>query len=191
MLLAIYLGGKLMAESNNTPSAHIEANNNTIINIGAEAMQMSPQIFEAIIRAAMTDKKELAKATTQVLRPTRNDPDAALVLDNEQVLSVPSEVIKEIPVEFMPGEDVKTERMAAAELFVRATNRDSNVSGWMARLPLRFDRKVKLVLGSEVDPEEIASLAQVTGDVEIHYRRTPNDNKYVPEKIVLLRVIQP
>ena len=81
--------------------------------------------------------------------------------------------------------------MPAVELNIRASNRDSLKTGWTARLPLRFDQKLKLKLADGIDPEALASQPVVRGDIQIHYRRDTANNRYVPDHVVLLRTLTP
>lgn len=189
MVLAalLYMGAQLLAESKGGPTTHITANNNVIITAGAGELNITPEMFQAIVRNAITDQKELAKSTVQVLKPNRGDTESSLTIDDNTALSMPAAAIREVPtvVEFEP--DTRVENVPSVELLIRATNRDSLKTGWTARLPLRFDQKLKLKLADGIDPEALAGQAVVRGDVQIHYRRDATRNQYVPDHLVLLR----
>lgn len=190
ILALFYYGAQLVNSAQNEPTVHIEANNNTIIQIGASELDISPEHFKTIVHAAVPDKKELAKAAQQMLKPARSDPGASLGLDDDPRLTVPPEVILETTeTRYREPPDEYIERVSDAMLSIRQTNRDSSLSGWAARLPGRFEQKIKLQLAEGVDPEEIAGLAQIAGDIEIHFKRV--DKKYEPAKIVLLHMTGP
>ncbi len=185
------LGGQFLAGLSGSSTTNITASNNTIINIGAGEVQMTPESFEAVVRAALPEKKEVAKATLQMLKPARNDPEASIVFDGEAALTLPPDAIGEVPQTYEPGEDLRVERIQGAELLIRATNRDSAVSGWSARIPQHLGKKkVKLVVAPGINLDEIAGRAQVKGDVDIQYRRSPNGKRYAPEIITLQRIIK-
>lgn len=183
-------GAKLLASVSGSSTTSITASNNTIINIGAGEVQMTPESFEALVRTALPEKKEVAKATLQMLTPARNDPESSIIFDDNEALALPPETIREVPTAFDPGEDVRVERIPAADLLIRATNRDSAVSGWTARIPQHIGKKkVKLVVAPGINLDDIASRAQVKGDVDIHYKRSADGKRYIPEVITLMRVV--
>ena len=187
----LYMGAQLLAESKGGPTTHITANNNVIITAGAGELNITPEMFQAIVRNAITDQKELAKSTVQVLKPNRGDSESSITFDDDSSLSMPAAAIREVPtvVEFEP--DTRVEDVPAVELNIRASNRDSLKTGWTARLPLRFDQKLKLKLADGIDPEALASQPVVRGDIQIHYRRDTANNRYVPDHVVLLRTLTP
>lgn len=184
----LYYGAQLVTSAQGGNTTNITANNNTIINIGAGEVQMTPEAFKAIVEAAVTDKKDLAKSSVQILKPARNDPNASITLDDSADLVVPPEVVKDVPASASLGANERVEDMPDAELLIRATNRDSVKTGWSARLPLRFEGRIKLKLADGIDPEEVAGMARVRGDIKIHYRLDPSRNQYVPDFILLLNV---
>lgn len=181
-------GVYLLASSSGGNTTNITANNNTIINIGAGEVQLTPEQFKSIVQAAVTDKKELAQAASQIVRPLRRDASAALVIDGNDSLKVTPAVVKETPDSFKVVPDTKVEVMRDVELHVRTTNRDSNRTGWSARLPLKFDHKLKLKLEDHLDPEDIAGKPIIKGDVEIHYVRDAQRNQYAADYITLLNI---
>lgn len=68
----LVLATKAMAPSN---TSHFEANNNTIINIGAGEANISPDRLQAIIESTVTNKKTLAKSSIKTLAPARQTKD--------------------------------------------------------------------------------------------------------------------
>lgn len=183
-------GAAFVASVGGSSTTNITASNNTIINIGAGEVAMTPESFEAVVRAALPEKKEVVKATLQMLKPARNDPESRIVFDENESLILPPETIGEVPVVYEPGEDLRVERIPGADLLIRATNRDSAVSGWTARVPQHLGKKkVKLVVAPGISLEDIASRSQVKGDIDIQYKRSPDGKRYVPEVITLMRVI--
>lgn len=186
----IYYGAQTASDSQGGDTTNITANNNVIINIGAGEVGMTPDAFTAIVRSAVGDRKELVKATQKVMKPARNDPDASITFDDSDVLVVPAAVVKEIPIDVAVGLDVREENFPSAELYIRATNRDSLNSGWVVRLPQKFGhRKLKMKLDGGIDPEQIAGKDKILADVTIHYRRSESSKKYLPDFIELIRVI--
>ncbi|PPV42114.1 hypothetical protein C5L43_02900, partial [Ectopseudomonas oleovorans] len=80
---AYYLGKDKSA----TPEqkATIEANNNTIIQIGAGMVDLSAEDFKAIIDSAIKDKEKLAKNAIKVVNPAKRDPEASITFNDNKI----------------------------------------------------------------------------------------------------------
>lgn len=178
---------KLMAP--NTTS-HFEANNNTIINIGAGQTEITPERIQAIIDSSVTDKKVLAKSAVKILSPARNDENATLVIGSGDVkYTIPAETIRKVPtdVEFPP--DTYTRDHSDVDLEIRATDLD-NPEKWAAVIPGLVDRRVKLVLAPGINPDEIKRIYTARADVTITYKHTSSkSNPYQPSEIFLKSLI--
>ena len=190
VMALMYQASQWMADGSGGQTTNITANNNVIINLGAGEVNMTPEAFSAVVRSAVADRRELAKATQKVLKPLRRDTEASVSFDDNDVLVVTPDVVKEIPIEVEFAPDTRVEDMINAELIVCATNRDSLNSGWVVRLPLRFgQKKLKMKLDDGIDPESIGGKAQLVADVKIHYRRSESSKRYLPDYIELVRVV--
>lgn len=88
----LVLATKAMAPSN---TSHFEANNNTIINIGAGEANISPDRLQAIIESTVTNKKTLAKSSIKTLAPARADEGSTMVIGTGGgTVTIPAETIK-------------------------------------------------------------------------------------------------
>lgn len=92
---AYYLGKDKSA----TPEqkATIEANNNTIIQIGAGMVELSSEDFKAIIDSAIKDKEKLAKNAIKVVNPAKRDPEASITFNDNEELRIQNESVKAMP----------------------------------------------------------------------------------------------
>lgn len=187
LLYMFYYGAQLAAPSGNT-TINIHDNQVKIVNVGAGEVEMSPDSFRAAIEGAVTDKKELAASTISITKPLRLDAGASMTMDGNENLVVTPGAASEIPsrMEILPDE--VTRRYFNTELQIRSTNRDSAQTGWKARLPVMSDRKLPLKIAEGIDPESIASLPVVKGDVEVVMRRSASTNQYEEHQLVLLRL---
>ena len=77
---AYYLGKDKTAPPEQ--KATIEANNNTIIQIGAGLVDLEAEDFKAIIEGAIKDKDKLAKNAIRVVKPAKLDPEASITFNN-------------------------------------------------------------------------------------------------------------
>lgn len=181
-----------LAAKNSNPSGQttIEANNKVIINIGAGALQMSPEAFKAIVEAAVSNKKELAKSAVKLFEPARSDPQASLVIDGDENISFPPEVIAATPRQVQIDRDEKVEHLRDVDLQIRATDLDSTDRGWAALIPGKIDRRVRLMLDPNVRPAEVADKFQLRADVSVYYKLDGRSNRLAPDHIVLHQVIE-
>lgn len=76
---------------NPSVTPHFEANNNTIINIGAGEANISPQGLQSIIEKSISDKKNLAKSAIRIVSAARSDENASLKIgDENSSVTIPS-----------------------------------------------------------------------------------------------------
>lgn len=167
--------------------ALVEANNNTVIMIGAEAYQTDPKVFQGVIEAVTAGKqKQLAQDAAKILAPAQNEIGAKLEMGHS--LEMPSAVIQAMPrdVEFNPHETEKT--ITGAVVDIRQTNRDSANSGWRGIIRDVVEEKVKLTLGEGVEISDLAGRLDVTADVKVRYRQKADSNELEPVEIVIEQV---
>ncbi|ORJ51183.1 hypothetical protein B2M27_06990 [Kluyvera intermedia] len=183
-LLAV---SKLMAPSN---TSHFEANNNTIINIGAGQTEITPERIQAIIDSSVTDKKALAKSAVKILAPARNDENATLIIGSGDVkYTLPAETIIKTPTDVEFPSDTYTRDHSDVDLEIRATDLD-NPEKWAAVIPGLVDRRVKLVLAPGINPDDLKRLYTARADVTITYKHTSaKSDPYKPTEIFLKSII--
>lgn len=168
----------------------ININNNVIINIAADQAGMKPEQLVDIIKASITDKKANARDAIEFVKPAKRDPEASISMEGQQVVSITSDVVKKSPSS-LNIEDVPTERLVPdVDLQIRATNRDSQTSGWAGLIPNLIDRRVRLVLSEEVKPEQLAGKFTVRADVIIHSKAQGPKKEISPYMITVVRVIE-
>ena len=173
---------------NGTPAekALVEANNNTVIMIGAEAYQADPAAFRGIIEAVgYAKQKQLAEDAAKVLAPAKNEPGAKLDFGGN--LEVPSTVVAAMPreVEFDTPEREQVFKNVLVD--VRSTNRDSTSSGWAGRITGPVDSRVRLSLGPDVAIKDLAGKLEVQADVTVRYKLNGARN-FVPSEIIIDRL---
>lgn len=188
LLAFVTYGAYTLAQSQGGGAITITASENAVINIGSGVIGVTPEQFKAAVEAAVTDKKALATATTQVLKPARADAAATLTFDDNPALVFPADAVAETPTRFEVQPDHITESYVDTELHIRNTNRDNPQSGWLARLPVRFDRKLPLQIAEGIDHETIASMAMVKGDVDVVMRLRADTKRYEPHHLVLRKL---
>jgi hypothetical protein len=166
----------------------IEANNNTIIQIGAGIVDLSAQDFKAIIDSAIKDKNGLAKNAAKFVAPAKRDPDATITFNNNDELRINKDAISAIP-RFIPEleEEVYIEDFKNIELEIRATDLDSNKRGWAVVIPDLHKRRVRLQLDPGIEPEILMGRKKIMADVTVIFGYD-NERNRIP-KLVFLREV--
>ncbi|MBZ9574410.1 hypothetical protein [Modicisalibacter sp. MOD 31.J] len=170
---------------------NIQGNNNTVINITADSIGVSPEeLRSAISQVNAGGRKELVRASLDVAKPIANHENAALFAgDVESPVSIPSEVFEEVPFDAdlsaherdFPYEDVL--------LQIRELNRDSKEVGWKGIVPnVVGDKKLKIVFEDGVDPGLATTVPEVRADVVITYKNDINKSVLVPKYVTVTRV---
>jgi hypothetical protein len=184
-------GAWLAAKVSNPPGqTTINASNNTIINLGAGQVELTPEAFRAIVEAAVADKKDLAKSAVRLFNPARADAQASIVIDGNEATTFSPAVISATPRTIEKVKDERVEHLMDVDLQIRATDLDSLSRGWAALIPGHIDRRVKLKLEPDVKPIDIADKFSVRADVSVYYRQDRSGKKIVPDYILLHRIVK-
>lgn len=167
--------------------ALIQANNNTIIAIGAEAYQIDPAAFAKVIEATAEGKrKQLVSDAAKILAPAHHDSGASVSFGKGGVIN--SSTVAAMPTDLDFDEQESEQPLSNVVVDIRSTNRDSVASGWHAHIVGLFDERVKLTLGEKVAIDDLAGKLQVRADVDVRYRMNPAKKKMVPVEITIIAV---
>jgi hypothetical protein len=169
------------------PTPHIEAYENTIINIGAE-IDFSAEDFEAVL-SGVRDKKSLAKESVEAVRPAKNDPNATIEVSGITSLTMPPKAIAEAPSEYErepPHEFEKHFDNRVIEIY--ASDRDKQSAGWAGSVPGIVDKRVKFDLWDEVVPSQLHGKTRINADITVLFRHQKGSAEYLPAKVEVRRV---
>ena len=183
---AYYLGKDKSASPQQ--KATIEANNNTIIQIGSGMVELNSEDFKAIIDSAIKDKDKLAKNAIKVVNPAKRDPEASITFNGNEELRINNESVKAMPRSIQEPENEEfIEDYKNIELEIRAIDLDSTKRGWAVVVPDLHKKRVRLQLDPTVDPEDLLDKRKVNANVTVIFGHDKEYNK-VP-KLVFLREI--
>ena len=182
-----YLGS---SPDDTSKKATIEANNNTIINIGAGMMSMEAEEFRAIIEGAIGDKNKLAKNAVKFVKPATLDPNASITFGDTPALQIQNDTINAMPRYIAEQEEEETlEDFNSAELEVRATDLDSAKRGWGAVIPAISPKRAKLQLDPSIDNEKLIKARHVTANVTVLFVKDRDGSKR-PKQIFLREIVE-
>lgn len=187
----IAYGIALAVSTNKTQAPNITANNNTIINIGAGEVKLTPEAFQAIVESAVKDKKEHAKAAVNFIAPAKSDPSSAVTISGHNMpeIEFTKEAIAETPEKVVIPANQKIDEYHAKEIIVRATNLDSKKSGWAGKIE-GLTNRVVIELDPTIDESIVFGKSKIKADVTIISSLPKGHSEYTPTKIVIRKVYQ-
>lgn len=194
-LVGVALGGLvaygvyLAAGVNKTPAPNITANNNTIINIGAGEVNMTPDQFRAVVEAAVSDKKDLAKNSVKFIAPAKREAGSSVVISGSDAepIEITPQTILEAPGKVEIPADKRLEDVRAVDVKIRASDLDSKKSGWAGLIEGRTER-VKIELDPVVNEAELFGKTKVKADVTIIYTMAKNTKELKPSTIFIRKI---
>lgn len=185
----------LTQATSSKPASAITANNNVIINIGAGEVNMSPEQFAAVVRAAVGDKKALAESSLKFVKPAKSDPESSVTVSDlvardvqAQPLQLTAAAIAEAPTRIDLEPNERIEEFRGAKLVIRATNLDSKTSGWAGKLDHREER-LPIELDPSVSESEIFGRQSVLVDGALIFKEKRRSRELRPARIYVRRVI--
>lgn len=184
---ALLMAGALSIIPKGGPNTHLEAYNNTIINIGATVGLQAGDI-QAILDAT-GDKRSLARDAVHALRPARVDRGASITIPGFPAMDIPGAAISEAPEEYEPLPPTeRTVSYSNADIVIYASDRDRSESGWAGIAPGIVDKRISMVLDITVDPAKLHGRTNVKADIVVLERYVPSKKKYEAKQIELLKV---
>ncbi len=171
----------------------IEANTTTIINIGAEIMDMQPEDFKNIIESTLPKKRnEFVKEAIRAVSPARLDPEASIQFSGAEDLVIQSSTVQAFPPKWqleLEEEEEPIDDFENIDLELRAYDLDSSKTGWAVVVPMFNEKKrVRLQLDPNIRPEDLLNKRSIKGDVTIIFKTNGRGDK--TPKLVFLREIR-
>lgn len=184
---ALITYGVMQATSDAPPSKHVEAYNNTIINIGGE-VDLKAEDVVAVLKS-VKDKKQLAKSAIEIVKPAKNDPGSKIEMSDKVELTIDSDYVRSVPSEYEPPvPDEKEEKYTNVKVLIFASDRDSNEKNWAGSVPDLVDKRVKFILGEDVDPRKLHGRTSVRADIAITSKFNRAKKAYEPKTVELKSV---
>ncbi|MDF3821696.1 hypothetical protein P3G55_17460 [Leptospira sp. 96542] len=173
------------------PAPSITIANNTIIAVGADAMQMAPETFAAAVREAVqANKKEVAQGAIKMMAPSRGDPESSLSIGTETApnqVTLPPKAIAETPTRLDLGKNERTEDFSKVEIQLRAHDLDSKKTGWAGMIAGKTER-LRIELDPHVNEADLFGKASVKADVTLVYEPRGQGMKLTPVKLFVRKI---
>ncbi|WP_180169424.1 hypothetical protein [Acinetobacter sp. YH12021] len=187
---ALVVGAQAL-HSNFFPSAPqqpaIEAYNSVIINAAGDVNISPEQIKE--YQNSLRDSKKLAQETVNALAPARLTPNSTIEVDGLQHLNVEPQFINNVPETYQPPTpDEREEAHSNVDVLIFASDKDRSETGWAGNIPSLFTKRVKFILGDDVQPSVLHGTVQVKADILVRERFNKNKRKYEPYEVLILAI---
>lgn len=174
VLALILTAGVYLLLKNRAPDeqrATVEANQNVIINIGAEMSGLTAESFKSIIEAAVSRNDQIPKDAVKIVRPAKREDGASITMNGDSSTSISSKTVKAMP-SAAPDTDTpeSIEDFTNVKIQIRATDLDSSKRGWAAVVPSLDSRRTKMHLDPHIKVSDLLGKTEVTGDITIVYR---------------------
>ncbi|QRY80125.1 hypothetical protein JVX91_03105 [Pseudomonas sp. PDNC002] len=174
----------------NAPS--ISANNSVVMVAGQDLYNVTPQQLEAAVNAALSrDRKKIASAALDFVKPASGQNGGAIYAgeDSSSDLKISKEAVRDAPdsIDFSASDqDISYQNVA---IDIRTLNRDSDHSGWVARIQsIANNKKLALSFASGVDYSKATSQQFIQADITVTYTQDPNKGALVPKAVLVTKV---
>lgn len=154
------------------PAPNVTVSNNTIINIGADAVGKQPGEVEAIVRAVVADKQRAtAENAVKLLAPARSDASSKLVINGEeaQPLEISAEAIRETPTRVERVVNERIEERNNVQVHLRAMDLDKADKGWAGRLE-GMEQRLPIELDPALDKNALFGKTSVQADIYLIHK---------------------
>lgn len=180
-----------------SPSAapNITATNSVIIQGGAGALNISPEVFAAALdRAAAKEKKAVAESAIKFMAPAQAQPGSSISVGgidtSEQTFTFSAASVAEVPKRLELEANERIEEYKNTRLIIRATNLDSKKSGWAGKLSQREER-LPIELDPSVSEADIFGKQELQVDAALVFKEKGRSRELKPARIYVRRVIGP
>ncbi|WOE40736.1 hypothetical protein [Acinetobacter chinensis] len=185
---ALVVGAQAL-HSNLFPSAPqqpaIEAYNSVIINAAGDVNISPDQIKE--YQSSLKDSKKLAQETVNALAPARLTPNSKIEVNGLQELTVQPEFINNVPESYQPPiPDEREEPYSNIDILIFASDKDKSETGWAGNIPSLFTKRVKFILGDDVQPAALHGTVKIKADILVKERFNKTKRKYEPYEVLIL-----
>lgn len=162
-------------------SISIQNVNNSVISIGSDALQMSPDQLRGILKAHTGNAFNLASNACKVIRPAKTgDGNAEITVDGNDRLKIVGAAVRETPTHVERTIEEPLVRSLTNEIIiVRALDLDNARKGWAVVIPSISQHRVKMEIDAGIDRTRLLGSAPMHADIQVRFRQT-EDGTEIP-----------
>ncbi|MCB2301949.1 hypothetical protein LGR50_04220, partial [Acinetobacter baumannii] len=155
--------------SNQNQQPSIEAYNSVIINAAGDVNLSSDQL--KAYQDSLRDSKKLAQETVNALAPARLTPNSEIEIEGLPNLKVESQFINTVPESYQPPvQEEREEPYSNIDIMIFASDQDRSETGWAGIVPELFTKRVKFVLGDDIQPNVLHGTKKIKADIVVKER---------------------
>ncbi|MFC3338817.1 hypothetical protein [Paracandidimonas soli] len=185
-------GGYLLTRPSPGPTVTVGDITNSIVVVGNGTQTITSDVAEAVI-TGIRNKKEIAGATIETLRPAMNQPGSSLKIyggsaqDSEVQFEVPATEVKKIPKEMPHTRIEETADLKHVIVDVRAIDLDNPEKGWEGRIE-GLTGRIKIEFEDDIDLEEVANRRKFNADVVLTSRYRGSESEPRPHSMLIEKI---
>ncbi|WP_180159190.1 hypothetical protein [Acinetobacter sp. YH12047] len=171
--------------SNQNQQPSIEAYNSVIINAAGDVNLSSDQL--KAYQDSLRDSKKLAQETVNALAPARLTPNSEIEIEGLPNLKVESQFINTVPESYQPPvQEEREEPYSNIDIMIFASDQDRSETGWAGIVPELFAKRVKFVLGDDIQPNVLHGTKKIKADIVVKERFNKTKRKYEPYEVLII-----
>ncbi|WP_289283280.1 MULTISPECIES: hypothetical protein [unclassified Methylophaga] len=157
--------------------------NNSVIGVGDGALT-GQQIVDIV--SATVDKKKIAKAAVDFVKPAKDDSKASISLDDNDQLTLKPEFVKATPSSYTPPQpEEKIETYTNVDVYIAASDARKRRQGWAGVAKGIVDTATKITLTEDIDPNKLHGNVNIKADISIIKKYDPTQKDYVIKEILI------
>lgn len=178
------------AVGNNAPS--IQATNSVVMVAGQDMFNSSPQELNKAIEAALsTDRKRVASAALDFVKPASGPNGGAIHAGDDKTspLAISHAASRDAPDKAVFSTTPQELKYTNIDVDIRSLNRDSDKTGWVARLPsIANKKKLPMFFEPGLDNSKAGASQVIKADVTVSYEPDPETGALVPKKFTVTAI---
>lgn len=173
-----------------TPNINLSNITNSVININGQ--QIPDSVKKAVIDG-VKNKKEIAAATVDFLRPARSQKGSSIEMytDPDDVnatsFEISKETIKKTPESFKTDPYESQTELEQVIIEIRAIDLDNESKGWEGRIE-GVTGRIKIEFGVDVDLENLADTRKFSADVILTSRHIGKSTNPKPVSMEITKI---
>lgn len=178
------------AIGNNAPS--IQATNSVVMVAGQDMFNSSPQELNKAIEAALsTDRKRVATAALDFVKPAAGQNGGAIYAgdDKSSSLVISHAASRDAPDKAVFSATPQELKYTNVDVDIRSLNRDSDKSGWVARIPtIASKKKLPMYFEPGLDNSKARANQIIKADITVSYDPDPQTGALVPKHFTVTTI---
>ncbi len=192
VLVVVSSGLTLVNQFSGTNAPSITANNSNVIVAGGDVFNATQkQIDDAVAAGMKADKKKIAAASIDFVKPAAGANGGAIYAGEKAVaatVTISQAAATDSPerVDFSAG-DLEV-NYSNVDVDIRKLNRDSD-TGWIAVIPsIATKKKLALSFDPSVDMTKAKRDQHIKADLTVTYTQDPNKGSMVPKGVLVTKI---